>query len=80
MFIGARFLLVSRPVAAGHGVPAKKDGDAAYLTIKGLRDGGYGLLGLALLASAGAHAMLCRSGVPNGRRSGVPAFPWPAIR
>ncbi|GLY87857.1 DUF4267 domain-containing protein [Actinoallomurus iriomotensis] len=56
VFIGARFLLVPRAAAAGYGVPAKKDGDAAYLTIKGLRDGSYGLLGLALLAFAGAHA------------------------
>jgi hypothetical protein len=56
LFIGARFLLVPRAAAAGYGVPAKEDGDAAYLTIKGLRDGGYGLLGLALLAFASAHA------------------------
>jgi hypothetical protein len=56
LFIGARFLLAPRPAAAGYGVPAKKDGDPAYLTIKGLRDSGYGLLGLALLAFAGAHA------------------------
>jgi hypothetical protein len=25
-----------QPAAAGYGVPAKRDGDAAYLTIKGL--------------------------------------------
>src|SRR5215510_9522114 len=56
LFIGARFLFVPRAAAAGYGVPAKEDGDAAYLTIKGLRDGGYGLLGLALLAFAGAQA------------------------
>jgi uncharacterized protein DUF4267 len=37
-------------------VPAKPDGDRAYLTIKGLRDGTFGLVGLALLAFAGAHA------------------------
>jgi hypothetical protein len=56
VFIGARFLLVPRAAAAGYGVPAKQDGDAAYLTIKGLRDFSYGILGLALLAFAGAHA------------------------
>ncbi|MGI5156051.1 DUF4267 domain-containing protein [Microbispora sp. CA-102843] len=56
LLIGARFLLVPHAAAAGYGVPAKKDGDVAYLTIKGLRDGSYGLLGLALLAFAGARA------------------------
>jgi hypothetical protein len=56
IFIGVRFLLVPHAAAAGYGVPAKKDGDAAYLTIKGLRDSSYGILGLALLAFAGAHA------------------------
>ena len=70
LFIGARFLVVPRAAAAGYGVPAKKDGDAAYLTIKGLRDGAYGLVGLALLAFAGAHAeawfMLVVALVPLG--------------
>jgi hypothetical protein len=56
VFIGLRFLLVPRPAAAGYGVPAKEDGDAAYLTIKGLRDGCCGILGLVLLAFAGARA------------------------
>ncbi|MEU4835532.1 DUF4267 domain-containing protein [Streptosporangium sp. NPDC023615] len=56
VLIGARFLLAPRAAAAGYGVPAKPDGDAAYLTVKGLRDLGYGVLGLALLAFAGAHA------------------------
>lgn len=56
LFIGARFLLAPHAAAAGYGVPAKKDGDVAYLTIKGLRDGGYGLLGLALLVFVGARA------------------------
>ncbi|WP_432923919.1 DUF4267 domain-containing protein [Microbispora sp. CA-135349] len=70
LFIGARFLLVPHAAAAGYGVPAKKDGDAAYLTIKGLRDGTYGLLGLALLVFAGARAeawyMLIVALVPLG--------------
>ncbi|PZG11509.1 DUF4267 domain-containing protein [Nonomuraea aridisoli] len=56
IFIGARFLLVPRPSAAGYGVPAKPDGDAAYLTVKGVRDLTFGLLGLALLAFAGLRA------------------------
>jgi hypothetical protein len=70
LFIGGRFLVTPRAAAAGYGVPAKEDGDAAYLTIKGLRDGAYGLVGLALLAFAGAHAaawfMLVVALVPLG--------------
>jgi hypothetical protein len=70
VFIGARFLLQPRLAAAGYGVPAKPDGDPAYLTIKGLRDGTFGLLGLALLAFAGARAeawfMLCVAIIPLG--------------
>jgi hypothetical protein len=54
--IGVRFLLAPQAAAAGYGVPAKPGGDGAYLTIKGLRDLSYGLLGLALLAFAGARA------------------------
>lgn len=52
VLIGARFLLQPEAAAAGYGVPAKPDGDRAYLTIKGLRDLAYGLLGLALIAFA----------------------------
>ncbi|MEU6035984.1 DUF4267 domain-containing protein [Actinomadura sp. NPDC047616] len=52
-FIGARFLLQPVPAAAGYGVPSQP---SAYLTVKGVRDLGYGVLGLALLAFAGAHA------------------------
>jgi len=54
--IGVRFLLVPHAAAAAYGVPAKKDGDTAYLTVKGLRDTSYGIGGLALLAFASAHA------------------------
>jgi hypothetical protein len=57
VFIGARFLLVPRASAAGYGVPAAPDGDPAYLTIKGLRDLSYGLLGLALIAFTTADAV-----------------------
>ncbi|NJP94284.1 DUF4267 domain-containing protein [Nonomuraea sp. FMUSA5-5] len=56
LFIGARFLLTPHPAAAGYGVPAKEHGDAAYLTIKGLRDFTFGVIGLALLAFAGPTA------------------------
>ncbi|MEU8626321.1 DUF4267 domain-containing protein [Streptomyces sp. NPDC048669] len=70
IFIGVRFLVVPRVSAAGYGVPAKEDGDAAYLSIKGLRDLTYGILGLALLAFSGAHAaglfMLIVSILPLG--------------
>jgi len=70
LFIGARFLVTPRAAAAGYGVPAKEHGDGAYLTIKGVRDGAYGVLGLALLAFAGARAeawyMLIVALVPLG--------------
>jgi len=56
LFIGGRFLLQPRAAAAAYGVPAAPGGDAAYLTIKALRDGSCGILGLALLAFAGARA------------------------
>ncbi|OLZ64920.1 hypothetical protein AV521_33745 [Streptomyces sp. IMTB 2501] len=71
VFLGYRFLFQPGPAAAGYGVPADPAGDArAYLSIKGLRDGTFGLLGLALLAFAGARAealfMLCVALVPLG--------------
>ncbi|WP_406333637.1 DUF4267 domain-containing protein [Streptomyces sp. NBC_00203] len=56
LFIGARFLLQPVPAATGYGVPAKPHGDVAYLEIKGLRDATFGVMGLALLAFAGATA------------------------
>jgi hypothetical protein len=57
VFLGYRFLFQPAPAAAGYGVPARPDGDAgAYLSIKGLRDGTFGLMGLALLAFVGARA------------------------
>ena len=70
VFIGLRFLMAPRASAAGYGVPAKVDGDPAYLTIKGLRDLAFGILGLALIAFASAHAvgwyMLAVAIVPLG--------------
>lgn len=57
VFIGARFLLQPIASASGYGVPAAPSGgDPAYLTVKGLRDLTFGLMGLALLAFAGARA------------------------
>jgi hypothetical protein len=56
IFIGARFLLAPRTAAAGYGVPAKSDGDGAYLAVKGVRDIVSGIAGLALLAFVGAEA------------------------
>ncbi|MFF1685773.1 MULTISPECIES: DUF4267 domain-containing protein [unclassified Streptomyces] len=56
VFIGLRFLFQPRAAASGYGVPAKENGDSAYLTVKGLRDLVSGLLGLALLAFSNADA------------------------
>ena len=68
LFIGLRFLFAPWAAASGYGVPAKQD--IAYLTIKGLRDGSYGLIGLALLVFVGAQAeawfMLLVALVPLG--------------
>ena len=68
-FIGARFLFTPRAAAAGYGVPAEP-GDSAYLTVKGMRDLSLGLIGLALLAFAGARAeawfMLAAALIPLG--------------
>ncbi|MFJ3666556.1 DUF4267 domain-containing protein [Streptomyces sp. NPDC090106] len=69
LFLGYRFLLQPASAATGYGVPARPDGDAgAYLSVKGLRDGTFGVVGLALLAFAGARAeawfMLCVALVP----------------
>ncbi|MCZ0986780.1 DUF4267 domain-containing protein [Streptomyces diastatochromogenes] len=71
VFLGYRFLFQPASAAAGYGVPARPDGDAgAYLSIKGLRDGTFGLVGLALLAFVGAQAeawfMVCVALVPLG--------------
>ncbi|MGW0552499.1 DUF4267 domain-containing protein [Streptomyces altiplanensis] len=56
LFIGARFLLQPRAAAAGYGVPAARSGDGAYLTVKGLRDSTFGIMGLVLLIFAGTRA------------------------
>ncbi|WP_411100818.1 DUF4267 domain-containing protein [Streptomyces sp. x-45] len=69
LFLGYRFLFQPGPAAAGYGAPADPGGDAgAYLTVKGVRDGTFGVVGLALLALAGARPeawfMLCVALVP----------------
>lgn len=57
LFLGYRFLFQPASAAAGYGVPARPDGDAgAYLSVKGSRDGTFGVVGLVLLAFAGARA------------------------
>ncbi|QOV35382.1 DUF4267 domain-containing protein [Streptomyces ferrugineus] len=57
LFLGYQFLFRPASAATGYGVPARPDGDAgAYLSIKGLRDGTFGLVGLALLLFVGARA------------------------
>ena len=58
VLIGARFLLAPRAAAAGYGVPAAEGaGDPAFLTVKGLRDLTFGLVGLALIAFTSADAV-----------------------
>jgi hypothetical protein len=55
IFIGARFLLVPRGAAAGYGVPAADI--SPYLAVKADRDIGFGLVTIALLIVAPAHAL-----------------------
>ncbi|MER6735425.1 DUF4267 domain-containing protein [Streptomyces puniciscabiei] len=69
VFLGYRFLFQPASAAAGYGAPADPRGDAgAYLSIKGLRDGASGVMGLVLLAAVGARAeawfMVCAALVP----------------
>jgi hypothetical protein len=70
IFIGARFILAPQVAAAGYGVPAIAGQGDAYLSVKGVRDLTSGLIGLALLAFAGAPAeawfMLVVALVPLG--------------
>ena len=54
--IGVRFFVAPRVAAAGYGVPAKEEGDAAYLNVKAVRDTTFGILGLTLIAFAGTQA------------------------
>lgn len=57
VYMGSRFLMQPRPSALGYGVPVAPDGDTTYLTVKGLRDLVYGLVGLALIAFTTADAV-----------------------
>ncbi|WP_416979532.1 DUF4267 domain-containing protein [Streptomyces sp. T028] len=71
VFLGYRFLFQPGPAAVGYGVPARPDGDAgAYLSVKGLKDATFGLVGLVLLAFVGTRAeawfMLAVALVPLG--------------
>jgi hypothetical protein len=67
IFIGARFLLRPERAAAGYGVPSAPN---AYLSVKGIRDVSYGVIGLCLLLFVGATAeawfMLAVALVPLG--------------
>ena len=67
IFIGVRFLVAPHAAAAAYGVPAQ---EVAFLSVKGVRDLSYGLIGLALLAfvgaTAGAWFMLVVTLVPLG--------------
>ncbi|QKZ18550.1 DUF4267 domain-containing protein [Streptomyces chartreusis] len=57
LFLGYRFVLQPASAATGYGVPARPEGDAgAYLSVKGLRDGTFGVVGLVLLFFVGARA------------------------
>lgn len=55
--IGVRFLINPMPATVDYGIPAKPDGDAAYLMIKGLRDLLAGLTGLVLLIFTNTYAV-----------------------
>lgn len=55
--MGSQFLMQPRPSATGYGVPVAPDGETTYLTVKGLRDLVYGLVGLTLIAFTTAHAV-----------------------
>ena len=52
--VGVRFFVSPQAASVGYGVPAKAN---AYLTIKGVRDTSYGILGLALIAFVNAPAV-----------------------
>jgi hypothetical protein len=72
IFVGARFLLVPGPSAAGYGVTVgPQAGDAnAYLAVKGARDIAFGLIAIALILGATPQAlgwfMLCAAVAPIG--------------
>lgn len=53
MWIGIRFLVWPESSATGYGVPAPR---GTYLTVKGVRDFTYGVLGLVTLFAVGPHA------------------------
>ncbi|GAA0552610.1 DUF4267 domain-containing protein [Paractinoplanes ferrugineus] len=67
LYIGIRFLSRPEQAAAGYGVPSPR---SAYLSVKGVRDAAYGIVGLCLLFFAGVTAeawfMLAVALVPLG--------------
>jgi hypothetical protein len=69
--IGARFLLAPQPAAAAYGVPAVPHGDAAYLTIKGLRDATFGIMLVVALAPLGDTLIVLRHGGTKATAFGI---------
>ena len=86
--VGARFLFMPRAAAIGYGVPAepRTPGTGPYLTIKGVRDGIYGVLVFVLLATGGRHVlawfMLTAAVLPlaDADRAAEPRFPADRLR
>ena len=71
--IGVRFLIAPRVAAAGYGVPAKEDGDLAYLTVKGVRDTCVGLLGLTSSPSPATSPPACSCWSSRSPHSPMPS-------
>jgi hypothetical protein len=55
IFIGARFLVAPHVAAAGYGVPADAGQQAAYLSVKGVRDIATGVFVVVLMAAGATH-------------------------
>ena len=83
--IGTRFLVAPTAAAAGYGVEPPVAADP-YLAVKGVRDIGTGLIGMAVLASAqrriGARTLLAAAAIPASdaaivrTRGGSPAIAY----
>jgi Domain of unknown function (DUF4267) len=59
IFIGARFIVAPRVAAAGYGVQPDlgQPSTCAYLSVKGVRDIGSGLIVFALMAAGATHPL-----------------------
>jgi Domain of unknown function (DUF4267) len=59
IFIGARFIVAPRVAAAGYGVQPDlgQPSTGAYLSVKGVRDIGSGLIVFALMAAGATHPL-----------------------